>query len=211
MLNNYAEIAFTDSVRAAQEAQGTRRQNERLENSPRGNELGPHEMEFIRQRDGFYLATVSESGYPYIQFRGGAPGFLKVLDTHTLGFADFSGNRQYISLGNLSRNDKAALFLMDYAAQRRLKIFARVERKDAAAAPELIERLAVPGYAAQIERALLFHVEAFDWNCPQHITPRFTVAEVGTLNQPLYEHLEKLEAENRRLQALIDVVQNRER
>ena len=168
--------------------------------SPRaGGELGPHEIDFIGARDGFYLATVSESGYPYMQFRGGAPGFLKVLDARTLGFADFRGNRQYISLGNLSHSDKAALFLMDYAHQRRLKIFARVERKDAAEAPELIQQLAVPGYEARIERAILLHVEAFDWNCPQHITQRFTVAEVRALNGPLYEHLETLEAENKRL------------
>jgi predicted pyridoxine 5'-phosphate oxidase superfamily flavin-nucleotide-binding protein len=161
--------------------------------------LTEDETEFIKGRDSFYLATVSEPGQPYVQFRGGPPGFLKVLDPKTLGYADFRGNLQYISTGNLSVNDRAALILMNYPNQQRLKILARVEIKDAQDAPELISKLQMPDYKAKIERALILHVEAFDWNCPQHITPRFTIEEIKAMNQPLYEHIEKLEAEIIRL------------
>lgn len=139
------------------------------------------------------MATAGETGHPYIQFRGGPPGFLKILDERTLGFADFRGNLQYISVGNLAINIKAAIFLMDYASQRRLKILAEVEVYDAAARPDLIEKLAGPAYDAKIERTFILKVEAFDWNCPQHITPRYTIEEVRQMTRPLNEHIEKLE------------------
>ena len=195
MAKNFADIAFTDSVKAQQEQYGSRQQYARMDRLARGTTLTMAETEFIAARDGFYLATVGETGYPYVQFRGGPPGFLRVLDAQTLGYADFRGNRQYITVGNLDRNDRAALILMDYANRSRLKIYARIEVMNAKDRPELMERLLVPGYDAKIERAMLLHVEAFDWNCPQHITPRFTMEEIQAMNAPLYEHLAKLEAE----------------
>lgn len=199
MAKNYLEIAFTTSVKAEQEKRGTRRQYERTEKVERGTEISFSEADFIHERDSFYLATVGENGYPYVQFRGGAKGFLKVLDSKTLAYADFRGNLQYISVGNLSQNNRAALILMNYPNRQRLKIFARIEVLEAADAPELIAKLENPDYKAKIERAMILRVEAFDWNCPQHITPRFTIEEIREINQPLYIRIDELEAENQRL------------
>lgn len=195
MAKNFSEIAFTDSVKAQQEQYGSRQQYARMDRLARGTTLTLAETEFIAARDSFYLATVGETGYPYVQFRGGPPGFLRVLDAQTLGYADLRGNRQYITVGNLDQNDRAALILMDYANRSRLKIYARIEVMNAKDGPDLMERLLIPGYDAKIERAMLLHVEAFDWNCPQHITPRFTMEEIQAMNKPLYEHVTKLEAE----------------
>lgn len=195
MPNPFADIAFTNSVRKAQEHYGTRRANERLKNLDRLDELTANEALFIAERDGFYLATVNENGHPYVQFRGGPKGFLKILDEKTLGYADFRGNLQYISVGNLNANSKAALFLMDYPNQARLKIFAEIEIIDAADDPALIERLTMPDYTAKIERAMLLHVTAYDWNCPQHITPRFTLEEIEAGTKPLRDRIAQLEAE----------------
>ena len=199
MAKNFADIAFTDSVKAQQEQHGSRQQYARMDRLARGTTLTLAETEFIAARDSFYLATVGENGYPYVQFRGGPPGFLRVMDAQTLGYADFRGNRQYITLGNLDRNNRAALILMDYANQSRLKIYARIEVINEKDRPELMKKLRVPGYDAKIERAMLLHVEAFDWNCPQHITPRFTMDEIQAMNAPLHEHIAKLEAELMRL------------
>lgn len=199
MAKNFAEIAFTESVKAQQQKYGSRRQYARMETMPRGNEISEHEAEFIAERDSFYLATVGANGFPYVQFRGGPRGFLKVLDAKTLAYADFRGNMQYISVGNLTGNDKAALILMDYANRQRLKIYARIEVIEANDNPALIAQLQDASYEAQVERAMVLHVEAFDWNCPQHITPRFTIEEIREMNAPLYEHIAKLEAEVARL------------
>ena len=199
MARNFAEIAFTDAVKAQQEKHGSRRPYARMEAVQQGTDIGFAEAEFIAERDGFYLATVGANGYPYVQFRGGPAGFLKVLDHATLGYADFRGNLQYVSVGNLTGNDRAALILMDYANRRRLKIYARIEVVGAGENPELIARLEDPEYPGKIERAMVLHVEAFDWNCPQHITPRYTVEEIREMNAPLLEHIEKLEAELERL------------
>lgn len=205
MGHRFYELTFTPGVKAAQEHYGSRRNYVKFETGESDfSGLTEAEIEFIGARDGFYLATVGEGGQPYIQYRGGGRGFLKALDATTLGFADFRGNLQYISVGNLRRNDKAALFLMDYANRQRLKILARVEVRDAKEAPELIEKLAMPDYQARIERAMILRVEAFDWNCPQHITPRYTTEEIPSLIAPLYEQIEKLEAENRRLREQIE-------
>lgn len=199
MARNFAEIAFTESVKAQQEKYGSRRSYTRMEQMERGTELSFTEADFIAARDSFYLATVGENGYPYVQFRGGPPGFLKVLDAKTLAYADFRGNLQYVSIGNLTRNDRAALILMDYANRQRLKIYARIEIVEAKDNPELIAQLQDSSYDAQVERAMVLHLEAFDWNCPQHITQRFTIEEIRELNAPLYEHVAKLEAEIARL------------
>lgn len=158
-----------------------------------------NEKFFISQRDSFYMATVAENGWPYVQHRGGPPGFLRVLDDRTLGFADFRGNRQYISIGNLAVNDRAALFLMDYPNRARLKILTHVEIKDLKSAPELAEKLATPGYRAKVERAMIFHLENFDWNCSQHITPRLTQAELEPALAPIRKRLQNLEQENKAL------------
>ncbi len=205
MSHKFFDITFTPSVKAAQEHYGSRRNFAKFETG--GSDffgLTEAETEFISRRDGFYMATVGENGYPYIQFRGGPQGFLKILDENTLGFADFRGNLQYISVGNLQSNDRAALFLMDYANRRRLKILAQVQVIDARDTPELIEQLNVRDYQARIERAMIFRVEAFDWNCLQHITERFTIAEIKIINQPLDEHIKQLEAENQRLRGLLE-------
>ncbi len=195
MPNPFADIAFTDSVKKAQEHYGTRKANQRLENADRLDEITRREAQFIAERDGFYMATVNENGHPYVQFRGGPKGFLKTLDEKTLGYADFRGNLQYISVGNLNANNKAALFLMDYSNQARLKIFAEIEVIDAADDPALIEKLRMPDYPAKIERAMILHVTAYDWNCPQHITPRFTLAEIEAGTEPLRRRIQELEAE----------------
>lgn len=199
MAKNYAEIAFTAGVKKEQEKHDSRRQYERMEKIARGTEFSFAEADFISARDSFYLATTGENGYPYVQFRGGSPGFLKVLDSKTLGFADFRGNLQYVSIGNLKTNKKSALILMDYPNRRRLKIYANVEVFDATDAPELVERLAMPDYQAKIERAMILHLEAFDWNCPQHITPRYTMDEIEQMVSPLNEHIAELEKEIERL------------
>jgi predicted pyridoxine 5'-phosphate oxidase superfamily flavin-nucleotide-binding protein len=196
MARRFTELAFTDSVRAAQERYGGRAAMHGLERASEARDrLGEAEAAFIGARDGFFMATVGENGWPYVQFRGGPAGFLKVLDERTLGYADFRGNRQYISAGNLLADGRAALILMDYAAPRRLKLWTRARIVDVAEDADLTARLAVPGYPGKIERAVLLAVEAFDWNCPQHITPRFTEAEVIEAVAPLRRRLAELEAE----------------
>jgi predicted pyridoxine 5'-phosphate oxidase superfamily flavin-nucleotide-binding protein len=179
MGRKFAEIAFTDSVKAVQARHGSRRTNEALERArnPR-DRLTPVETAFIQERDSFYQATVSETGWPYVQFRGGPKGFLKVLNALTLAYADFRGNIQYLSAGNIAEEERVALILMDYARRQRLKIWARAAVVDLDDEPDLVRHLAEPGYPARIERAVVMRVAAVDWNCPQHITPRFTRAEI---------------------------------
>jgi predicted pyridoxine 5'-phosphate oxidase superfamily flavin-nucleotide-binding protein len=182
MIRRYPQIMYTDSVKQTQEHYGTRRQGEKMEGMDWPDaRISDREAEFIAERDSFYMATVGDTGWPYVQFRGGPTGFLKVLDETTLAYADFRGNLQYISTGNLSHDDRVALFLMDYPNKKRLKIAARTEVFDIGDRPDLGQQLVVPGYKARIERAFVFHVEAFDWNCPQHITPRFTESEWSDL------------------------------
>lgn len=195
MAKNYAEIAFTSAVRAEQEKHNSRRQYERMEKIARGTELSFAEVDFIEARDSFYIATSGQNGYPYVQFRGGPPGFLRVLDSQTIGYADFRGNRQYVSVGNLKDNDKAALILMDYPNRRRLKIYARIRIFEAQDAPELIRKLEVPGYDATIERAMILKIDAFDWNCPQHITQLYTMDEIRQMLVPFNEQIARLEKE----------------
>jgi predicted pyridoxine 5'-phosphate oxidase superfamily flavin-nucleotide-binding protein len=186
MGRRFAELAFTPLVKAQQEKHGSRSAYERVENSViPGARLGTPEQEMVRTRDSFYMASVSETGWPYIQHRGGPKGFLKVLDDRTLGFADLRGNKQYISVGNLQHDDRVALFLMDYPSQSRLKILGHAEiHEDDATARELLETLRMPEETTPAERAVLIHVEAFDWNCQQHITPRYTQAELSEMLEP---------------------------
>jgi uncharacterized protein len=205
MGQRFAELAFTPGVKNQQTRHGSRSQYARFETAgSTGDRLRPPEQEFIRARDGFYLASVSETGWPYIQYRGGAPGFLHVLDDHTLGFADLRGNRQYISTGNLLHDDRVALFLMDYTAPARLKILGHAEIvEDTPTAHEWLERLRIPGEKTPAERAVLIHVEAYDWNCQQHITPRYTEKEIASFLDPLRRRLAAYEEENARLRALV--------
>ncbi len=159
----------------------------------------PSEVAFIAERDSFYMASVSQTGWPYVQHRGGPPGFLKVLDETTLAFADYAGNRQYISTGNLDADDRVALILVDYPRRARLKILAHAERLALDAEPDLLARVSVPGYRARPERIFRLRLAAFDWNCPQHIVPRFTEAEIARAVAPLRDRLAALEAENQQL------------
>jgi uncharacterized protein len=198
MPRKFGELAFTPEVKAAQEQRGSRQTYEKyIANGAANDTITPKLAEFIAQLDGFYLGTVSSNGYPYIQFRGGAPGFLKVLDEKTLGFADFLGNVQYITIGNLSSHNKAFLFLMDYRHHKRIKIWGRAKFVEGNA--DLIAQLQVPGYPAEIERAILFQVEAVSENCPQHIPIRYCETEVQTMMQPLQDRIADLEKQLRSL------------
>lgn len=182
MARAFAKIAFTANVKAAQARMGSRDAYRTAESGDAEVvELGPYEVEFISARDSFYQGTVGENGWPYVQHRGGPTGFLKVLGPQTIGYADFAGNRQYISVGNLEGDDRVSLFLMDYPGQRRLKIWGRARLVDEDAEPELLARLESPAYRARVERGVIITVEAFDWNCPKYITPRFTESEVREL------------------------------
>ncbi|HEY6893539.1 MAG TPA: pyridoxamine 5'-phosphate oxidase family protein [Rhodanobacteraceae bacterium] len=196
----FVDFAFTPEVKAVQARYGTRAANQRLETAgDRNDTLTEAEVDFITSRDGFYQATVSGSGWPYVQFRGGPAGFLRVIDDKTIGYADFRGNVQYLTIGNLEGQGRIALILMDYANQRRLKIWGRARVIHAADEPERVNALAMPGYRARVERAVVITVEAFDWNCPQHITRRFTEAEVQASIAPLLEELTELRRRVERL------------
>ena len=203
MARAISDIAFTPAVKAVQERLGSRAGYARMEEKRGWRDRVTDDLAaFLIQRDSFYLATATAEGQPYIQHRGGPAGFLKVLDDKTLAFADFSGNRQYITSGNLGENDKAYIFLMDYPNRRRIKIWgrARIVEDDR----DLIEKLIEPSYAGKPERAILFTVEAWDVNCPQHITQRYTEEEILALVSPLKQRIAELEAEVAALQAKKD-------
>ncbi len=202
MGHRYAEIAFTQTVKRLQAEDGSRAAYARLEADaePANHLFGPVETAFVQARDSLYMATVGETGWPYLQHRGGPAGFVRVLDAGTLGFADFRGNRQHISAGNLQGDPRVSLFFMDYPNRRRLKVLGRAETVDPADTA-LLDALALPDYRARVERGLLIRIEAFDWNCPQHITPRFSPAEVEGLVAPLQARIAELEAELARLWA----------
>jgi predicted pyridoxine 5'-phosphate oxidase superfamily flavin-nucleotide-binding protein len=202
MKSPISDIAFTSSVKAVQKRMGSRKQYEQMEN--RGgwkNAITKDLADFIGERDSLYFATASAEGRPYIQHRGGPKGFLKVLDDRTLAFADFAGNRQFISVGNLAENNKAFLFFMDYANQTRVKIWGAAEVIDND--PRLLKQLTDPGYKGKPERVIRFHVEAWDINCRQHIQPRFTKEEIDSIVQPLRDRLVKLEAENEAMKSQV--------
>jgi len=192
MADRFLELTGTKAVQAAREhyygsSPVVARAAER-------DALTPDEVDFIRRRDSFYLATVSENHWPYVQHRGGRPGFLKVLRPDLLGFADYKGNRQLLSTGNLAGNDRVALFLMDYPQRQRLKILGHARTLDARGQPELVAELAEPALHRTIERLFLVEVVSYDWNCPKYITPRFTKEEIGGLLAPLQERIAELEA-----------------
>ena len=199
MTYRFLRTLDTPGIWAARAANGVGELWETTDVDRPADRFSPNQTAFIAERDSFYLATVSQREWLFIQHRGGPRGFLRVLDESTLGFADFRGNRQYLTLGNLVDDDRVALFLMDYARRRRLKILARMSAHDLKAEGDLAARLATPGYRGLAERGFTLRLHAFDWNCPQHITPRFTADEIEAAIAPLRARLRDLEAENARL------------
>lgn len=200
MARAFADITFTPAVRALQEARGSAAGYAKFlaDDAPPGDRLGPEEAAFIAQRDGFYQATVNAEGWPYVQFRGGPRGFLQALDARRVGYADYRGNRQYLSAGNLTGNDRISLILMDYPNRRRLKLWGRASLSEDA---DLIDSLHVPGYRAKPERAVVIEIAALDWNCPQHIPQRLTVEEMAPALAELRDRIVALETENEALRA----------
>lgn len=194
MSGHYLNLLFTEGARAAQAAAGSRKAYARADDAPdQPDVLGMRELEFIAARDTMYMATAGKDGWPYLQHRGGPPGFVKVLSDRRLGFADFRGNRQFISLGNLALDGRVSLFFMDYVNRARLKLIGRMRAVSLADAPELQAALVDEDYGAVVERGLVIDVEAFDWNCPQHITPRYTLAELEPALDTLKRRIAELE------------------
>jgi predicted pyridoxine 5'-phosphate oxidase superfamily flavin-nucleotide-binding protein len=193
MAEKFLELALTDSVRKAQKQYYGACQQ--IEGAPPNDPLTDEEMDFIRSRDSFYMATVTEAGWPYVQHRGGEPGFLHVINPAALAFADYKGNRQLLSTGNLSGNNRVALFLMDYPRRTRLKILGHGRVEDARRHPELVAQLAQPEVRRIVERLFFIDVVSFDWNCPKYITPRYTAEEVETAVAPLKRRIAELEAQ----------------
>ncbi|MDF1752767.1 MAG: pyridoxamine 5'-phosphate oxidase family protein [Verrucomicrobiales bacterium] len=183
MNKNFATYTFTDSVKAAQEHYGSRKNYDGSEDDPDRFILTPREAAIITSRDSFYLSTVGENGWPYLQHRGGPKGFLRIINERTIGFADYKGNRQFISTGNLNSHSKALLFLMDYPTRQRVKIWAHGKVIDVADDPKLAKTLVPQGYENKAERLFIFEIQAYDWNCPQHITPRYTEEEFEALRK----------------------------
>jgi uncharacterized protein len=204
MARNYIHTLFTDAAREMQQADGSREAYARMEAGADGapDLMGEKEAQFIAARDSFYMASVTAEGWPYVQHRGGPAGFLKLLEGNKLGFADYRGNRQHVSTSNLAADPRVSLFLMDYPNKRRLKVLGHARVLSAAEAPDLLAQLMPEGYGALAERAYLIEVIGFDWNCPQHITPRFTEPEVAASIRPLATENARLRAEVERLRAL---------
>ena len=196
-MKTFAELAFTPAVQALQKRYGSRAAYARLRSKTEpGEGLGPREAAHVAGADSFYMATVSETGWPYVQHRGGPRGFLKIVSPTRLAFAEFRGNRQFVSVGNASRDDRVSLMVMDYPNKRRLKLLGRLRFWEFQGAdPELAAAVAPPDYRARIEGIAVIDVEAFDWNCPQHITQRFTRAEIEAASRHLHERIVQLEAE----------------
>lgn len=197
---SFGSLVFTPVVKKLQERYGSRQQYERMKNTGASRDhFTSFEIEFLAERDSFYWATVGSTGWPYVQHRGGPKGFLKVIDSQTLALADFRGNKQFISAGNLLTDNRVAMILVDYPQQARLKILGRVEVLDGDKAAPWIQRVQTPGYKAVIERVFVVHMEAYDWNCPQHIIPRYTAEEIRDAVQDVEEKLRSLETENEEL------------
>jgi predicted pyridoxine 5'-phosphate oxidase superfamily flavin-nucleotide-binding protein len=193
MAEKFLEILFTDSVRKAQEQYFGHSQ--RIRGAGERDAFTNEEIEFIQSRDSFYMATVSESGWPYMQHRGGTKGFLRVTGPTSLAFADYRGNRQMVSTGNVAVNDRVCLFLMDYAQRARLKILGRARVEDAREHRELVTTLSTPDVQSIVERLFLIDVVSYDWNCPKYITPRYTAAEVEEAVMPLRRRIAELETQ----------------
>ena len=213
MAQNYVHTLFTDTARAMQEADGSRASYARMEAGASGepDQLTDREGEFIAARDSFYLASVTSEGWPYVQHRGGPAGFLKLLPGNRLAFADYRGNRQHVSTANLTTEPRVSLFLMDYPNRRRLKILGRARIVQADEDPTLLASLMPDNYQATPERAYVIDVVGYDWNCPQHITPRFTEVEISQAIRPLTTEITQLRAEIERLRAQAQALENGDR
>jgi predicted pyridoxine 5'-phosphate oxidase superfamily flavin-nucleotide-binding protein len=205
MARNYPSLAFTAAVKEMQERLGSRAVYARIERGTLTDGLTESEIDFISQRDSFYMATISENGYPYIQHRGGPKGFLKVLDPKRLGVIDFKGNAQYISVGNIATHNNVALILVDYPARTRLKIFAKATIVELKEEPALYHSLDLKNYKFQPERMMTFDVEAYDWNCPQHITPRYTLEDMEDIYSQQLNYINKLEEEIKTLRSQLKI------
>jgi len=200
---NYGKLAFTDAVKKLQEENGSRRNYERMEKYAVADGLRENEIAFIHDRDSFYMATQGENGYPYIQHRGGPPGFIKVIDSKTIGIVDFSGNKQYISVGNIQTHPQVALIMVDYPQRARLKLYADARIVELDDDAELFALLDPADYKHRPERMMVFDIKAYDWNCPQHITPRYTVEDIEKALAPQRDYIRRLEAE-------LDALKNKE-
>jgi len=192
---NYSELAFTDAIKNLQDRLGSRLSYERMEKVSFVDGLTDHETEYIAQIDSFYLASIGENGYPYIQHRGGPKGFIRVIDKETIGIVDFVGNRQYISAGNISKNAKVSLILLSYPLKTRLKIYAEAEIIELSEDSSLYDFLRPKEYKFKPERIMLFKVKAYDWNCPQHINPKYSIEEVQEILAPQQQYIQQLEDE----------------
>jgi predicted pyridoxine 5'-phosphate oxidase superfamily flavin-nucleotide-binding protein len=198
---NYAQLAFTDAIKKMQEEVGSRSAYDRMEKMSVVDGLTDNEINFIGDRDSFYMASFGENEYPYIQHRGGPAGFIKVIDNKTIGIVDFSGNRQYISTGNISKNEKVALILLSYPQRARLKIYANAKIVDLEENEELYNLLKPADYKFKPERMMIFEIQAYDWNCPQHITPRYTAEEIEEALLPQKEYIKNLEDKIKELES----------
>lgn len=208
MAYSFGSLVFTPTVKALQERYGSRRQYAKRETSGFSPDpIGPSEAGFLAGCDSFYMASIGENGWPYVQHRGGPPGFLKAIDERTVAFADFRGNKQYITAGNLMTDNRVALILVDYPRKARLKILGRVEIVEGAGAGPWLGKLRDPEYDAVVERVFIVHVEASDWNCQQHITPRFTEDQIRTALEPFERRMQELERENEELRKQIKASQ----
>jgi predicted pyridoxine 5'-phosphate oxidase superfamily flavin-nucleotide-binding protein len=206
MAKNFAALAFTDAVKAMQERLGSRASYARMEKDTYVDGLTENEIDFIAQRDSFYMASFGENQFPYVQHRGGPKGFVKVLDEKRIGFIDFRGNMQYISVGNIATNNNVALVMVDYPAKARLKVLARAEIVELKDDPGLYDLLDLSEYKFKPERMMVLNIEAYDWNCPQHITPRYTVEDIEEAFAGQRVHIAKLEAEVRELKQKLNGV-----
>jgi len=195
MAKNFGALAFTDAVKAMQEKAGSRVSYARMERDNYVDGLTENEIDFIEQRDSFYMSSIGENGFPYIQHRGGPKGFIKVLDAKRIGFIDFRGNMQYISVGNIATNNNVALIMADYPARARLKILARAEIVELKDDPVLYNLLDLEDYKFKPERMMVLNIEAYDWNCPQHITPRYTVEDIESVFAGQHNQITTLQAE----------------
>ncbi len=192
---NYSRLAFTNTIKEIQKEKGSRHAYERMERMELPDGLSFREMSFIQERDSFYVASLGENGFPYIQHRGGPKGFLKLIDVKTLAFLDFTGNKQYITTGNVKTHEKVSLILMDYANRTRLKIYAEAEVVSLDENTELLDQLELTDYKYVPERIFVFHIKAFDWNCPQHITPRYTAEDITQMAKEREDYIKNLEKE----------------
>lgn len=196
---NYAELAFTDAIKKLQERLGSRGNYDRVEKMSYVDGLTDYETEFITQMDSFYMASFGDNGFPYIQHRGGPKGFIKIIGNTTIGIVDFAGNRQYISVGNISKNPKVSLIFVSYPLRARLKIYAEAETIEMSEDNRLYNLLKPKDYKFKPERMIIFKIKAYDWNCPQHITPKYSASEMEALFAPQTEYINKLELEVRTL------------